>query len=193
MAKYQFIKSARKDIYACGKRVDYVSERGKRKGQTLTKIDRTQPRDENDTIIIHKGESYYTWSFRFGGKHYSKTKPRPSQLTESEFYQSYYAIQEKIDDYVIPVTIDGIAGFVEELRDDVDSLRDETQEKFDNLPDSLQNSATGDLLQERIDEMDSILNELDAIDTDYDEECGEEPEEWLENKVQEIQDISFNL
>jgi hypothetical protein len=35
---------------------------------------------------IKKGDSYYWWKFRFGGKRTSKTAPKASQLTQSEFW-----------------------------------------------------------------------------------------------------------
>ena len=87
MATATFVKSARKDIYSCGKRVELVHQRGKHAGEKYFKIDRTQPRDENDSILIHKGESYWTWCFMNQSPNYSRTKPRPSQLTNSSFYQ----------------------------------------------------------------------------------------------------------
>ena len=48
MAKANFIEIAKKPIYKRGKRIEYVSKRGKRAGQTLSKIDRNQPANEND-------------------------------------------------------------------------------------------------------------------------------------------------
>lgn len=46
MARAIFVEAAKKPIYKRGKRVEYTSKRGKRKGQTLSKIDRNQPADE---------------------------------------------------------------------------------------------------------------------------------------------------
>jgi hypothetical protein len=46
MAKSTFVKKAQKNIYERGKEVSYVSEKGTKKGQTLTKTDRTVPADE---------------------------------------------------------------------------------------------------------------------------------------------------
>ena len=48
MAKANFIEIAKKPIYKRGKSIEYVSKRGKRVGQTLSKIDRNQPANEND-------------------------------------------------------------------------------------------------------------------------------------------------
>ena len=50
MARATFVKSARRPIYQRGKMVEYVSKKGKREGQTLSKLDRTIPYDENDEI-----------------------------------------------------------------------------------------------------------------------------------------------
>ena len=46
MAKANFIEIAKKPIYKRGKSIEYVSKRGKRAGQTLSKIDRNQPANE---------------------------------------------------------------------------------------------------------------------------------------------------
>ena len=46
MAKANFIESAKKPIYKRGKSIEYVSKRGKRASQTLSKIDRNQPANE---------------------------------------------------------------------------------------------------------------------------------------------------
>jgi len=43
-------------------------------------------RKDND--LVKKGESYYWWKFRFTGKCMSKTPPRKSQLTESEYWKT---------------------------------------------------------------------------------------------------------
>lgn len=48
-------------------------------------------------IGIKKGETYYKWSFRYGGTHKSKTYPRASQLTQSK-YSAVYAALENLQD-----------------------------------------------------------------------------------------------
>lgn len=167
MAKAQFIKSARKDIYHRGKQVEYVSKRGKRAGQTLTKIDRTQPCDDKDEILIHKGEGYWTWSFMYGGTYYSKTAPRQSQLTQNEYKQTIYSLQEEIDDWK-PSETDEAESFVDEVRGEIEDLKEQQEEKLDNMPEQLQDSDAGQTLQERIDNLDDVLCDIDSIDTDYD-------------------------
>lgn len=228
MAKATFIKAARKPIYNNGKRVEYVSQKGKKEGQTLSKIDRTISRDEQDTILINKGESYYTWSFMYGGTFFSKTAPRPSQLTQSEFSSQYYAMQESIEDFT-PEDAESFKEFVENLISEMETLRDECQDKLDNMPESLQCAPSGELLQERIDEMDNLISELEGIECEYEELEDDDSDllsdianeegidmdkegweekiteemkesmkdakqtEWLEEKNEELGNLSFNL
>ena len=193
MARATFVKAARKDIYTYGKQVEAVHEKGKNAGKPYIKLDRTQPRDEKDTILIPKGSGYWTWCFMNGNPHYSLTQPRQSQLTRSEFLSTYYGIQEEIEDWA-PENVDEVQEFIDNIKDEVQTLLDDTQERLDNMPEQLQESDTGQMLQERIDECQEIIDQLEAIDG----EAGEfddvgEAEEWLDEKVGEVKDVCFNL
>jgi len=230
MARANFVKNAQKNIYGNGKYVKYISENGKRAGQELSKIDRTIPKDENDPIIIHKGESYFWWQFKNGGKNFSKTRPKESQLTQSNYLSQLYAIQERIEDISADDSSD-LESIVDELKSDIESLKDETEESLSNMPESLQSSPTGELLQERIDALETALSELEDIDLDDYEEPDEDDlreelkddideddlnipdedeerknlvtdamiqekkqehlDEWIQEKIQEIKEVSF--
>lgn len=118
-----------------------------------------------DNPVALKGESYWWWEFRFGGKHYSATGPRPSQLTQSEFYQEYYSIQEALEDALNDASdVTDIQEAIDEAKESLESLRDETQDKLDNMPEQLQDSETGELLQERIDGCEDYISNLDNIE-----------------------------
>lgn len=211
MARANYVKAAQKDIYEKGKYVSYTSKKGKRKGQQKTKLDRTIPADKNDKVLIAKGESYYWWQFKNGGKNISKEHPRQSQLTQSNYLSQLYGIQERMEDFTADHHED-IEPFVDELKSDLESLKDECQNSLDNMPESLQSSPTGELLQERIDNLDNAISELDGLDLSYDEpehdELKEELEEgateeeidelrqekmheWIAEKIDELQGISF--
>lgn len=207
MAKAQFVEKAKKPIYKHGKRVEYVSQRGKRAGQTLTKLDRSQPEDENDEILINVGESYYTWCFYGGQPQYSKERPKPSQLTQNWFKQELYSIQEKIEEFE-PEDIEDVATFVDDIRSDAESLRDECQEHLDNMPEQLQDSDSGQTLQDRIDNLDSVIGDIDNFDSEFESEIekeddetddeflerqSEEKQQWLDDKTSEIQEFDFNF
>lgn len=207
MAKAQFVEKAKKPIYKHGKRVEYVSQRGKRAGQTLTKLDRSQPEDENDEILINVGESYYTWCFYGGQPQYSKERPKPSQLTQNWFKQELYSIQEKIEEFE-PEDVEDVATFVDDIRSDAESLRDECQEHLDNMPEQLQDSDSGQTLQDRIDNLDSVIGDIDNFNSEFESEIekeddetddeflerqSEEKQQWLDDKTSEIQEFDFNF
>lgn len=178
MARANFVKKAQKDIFTFGKRVEYVSSKGKREGQTLSKTDRTIPRDDDDTIFIAKGESYYWWQFQNSPKQYSKTPPRASQLTQSGYLSTLYGISEQIEDFSAD-SADELSEFVDNIKTELEELRDTTQESLDNMPENLQYSPTAELLQERVDALEVAINEFDGLELDYEEKDEEELEELV--------------
>ena len=111
--------------------------------------------------IIKKGESYYWWKFRRGPKQFSTRYPRPSQLTQSPFWSQLFAIQEGL-----PNDPDSVEDAISQLVDDLASLRDETQEKVDNVPDSLTDSPTAELLRDRVEALDEAINTIESLDDD---------------------------
>jgi hypothetical protein len=116
---------------------------------------------------IEVGDSYYWWKFRHGGKRYSKVRPRPSQLTQSEFYSQVYAIQERIEDMSAD---DSLPDQIDEIASDLRQIGDECRDRRENMPEALQYSPTGELLEERADAMDSAADELEQIDTQIDDD-----------------------
>lgn len=98
---------------------------------------------------IAKGEPYYWWKFRYGGKHYSKTAPPPSRLTQSDFLREWLSIGEDLgrED---GATFDETTA--DEYADRLDALYDSEESKFENLPESLQDVARRryDLLMQSI-------------------------------------------
>lgn len=145
--------------------------------------------------------TYYTWAFRFGGKRYSKTRPRQSQLTQSDFKSSVYSLLEEIEDFA-STTQEDLTGAVEGWAERAREIGDEQREKLDNMPEGLQQGATGELLQERADAMEDFASELECIDlTDEDysappegqtpEECERQEEaDWVADKLDEIRSLS---
>lgn len=191
MANATFVKAAQKDIYQRGKYVKYISEKGKKAGQEKTKLDRTIPADENDTVFIAKGESYWWWQFLNGGKNISKDKPRRSQLTQSNFLSQLYDLEERIENLSC-ADKDDFESFKEEIISEIENLRDECQSSLDNMPDSLQSSPTGELLQERIDALESWQSDIESVECDYDEDelRQDATDEVLEEKKSDSEDQS---
>lgn len=116
---------------------------------------------------IQKGDTYYWWEFRFGGKVRSKTYPKPSQLTQSEFLGTLYDIEERLGD----LTLDDVEeGCLDDIISELENLRDETQDKWDNIPEQLQDTSdAGMLLQERVDSLEEFISDLENVDLSVDE------------------------
>ena len=146
---------------------------------------------------IKKGESYYWWQHKFGTKQVSKTQPKPSQITQSGFLSAIYGIQETIESLG---TNDELDTAIEDIISELETLRDECEEKRDNMPEQLQDSGSGELLQNRADSVQEMIDELDSVDCDIDDptdeeikdEAGEkeekETEEEYEDRLTETRD-----
>lgn len=55
---------------------------------------------------------------------------------------------------------------IETVTDDLGAIRDEEQEAFDNMPESLQDADRGQTMQEYIDTMEGVLDALADLDLD---------------------------
>ena len=155
-----------------------------------------------DNPVAKKGEPYYWWKFRYSGKQFSKTPPRPSQLTQSEFLSTMYGAQEDLEDAINQgSTVADLEAAKDALLETIEELRDMSQNSLDNMPDQLQEGDTGQMLQERVDAMDSWESDLDSIDfdapTDDDgnelEEGSEAYQEWYAEKASELTDLDPGL
>lgn len=114
---------------------------------------------------IKRGDSYYWWKFRWGPKMVNKTPPKPSQLTQSEFFIALYSIQESIEALEADKDLeDNLLSIIDEIR----GLREECEEKRSNMPEQLQDSETGELLGERAEAMTAWADELTTVDFETD-------------------------
>ena len=128
---------------------------------------------------IKKGEPYYWWKHRHGSKQFSKKPPKPSQTANSPFYAALYATQElfegiKADAYE---HVADFEGDIEQGKDDLENLKSETEDKLGNMPDSLQQGPTGELLQGRVDGLDELIGEFDSLD------CEEPDEDMIKEEL----------
>jgi uncharacterized protein YukE len=139
---------------------------------------------------IRRGDSYYWWKFAYGEKQVSKTKPRRSQLTRSEYYSTIFDIEDALADLKPEAGMEAeVQQAIEELR----QLGEDCQGKHDNMPDSLQEGETGQLLQERADSCEQAAEELESIDFDIENKGDDETEEeFWQSKLDEIQAVSLD-
>lgn len=134
---------------------------------------------------IKAGESYYWWKFRYGGKHASRTPPKASQLTQSEYLSQMYAFEEN---YTLASDKDDAAQDFRSLAEEVRALGEEQADKRSNMPDSLQDSETGELLQSRADRCEEIATALEEAADELDAFEPEEPEEPEDGEGEDTED-----
>ena len=148
-----------------------------------------------DNPVCKAGEPYYWWAFRFGGKRYSLTPPRPSQLTQSAFKSGAAAMSETVEDF--SGNVDDLADFRDDLVNQARELSEMAGESFENMPEGLQQGDTGLMLEERRDGMEEIADTLEGIDLEFDEDearsaAGEADEnaspEDVENRLDEARE-----
>ena len=114
---------------------------------------------------IHKGDPHCWWEFNFGPKvircSKSECQPKPADLTQSAYFQELYDIQAFI---FTGGTAEDLTAEKDDIVDRLSTLRDEQEEKRDNMPEQLQDSEVGELLQQRYDELDEAVSSLEAVD-----------------------------
>lgn len=144
---------------------------------------------------IKVGDPYRWWKFRYGGKRVrcmeTKCNPRGSELISNPFQSALAKITEDIEDGIGEArtqTDPTIA--VQAFRDGAEELRNlgsEQDDKFQNMPEGLQQGDTGQLLENRASECEDKAGELEsAADTAESEWEGRGDDE--ENGEQEICD-----
>ena len=147
---------------------------------------------------IKKGESYYWWAFMVGGrggtKRVSRTHPRPSQLTQSEYLSTCLAAQESVQDANVS-DIDTLISTLESAKDEISNQADECDNKYNNMPDSLQQGETGQLLESRRDAaqavaeaIDEAIGQLNDLSTEFEEDHDEGEDDDLIDRAQDIID-----
>lgn len=120
---------------------------------------------------IAKGDMYYFAQIKTGPRSSriirSLTKPRPSQLTVSEFNGWLGDLQEI--EFPAINSIEGLSETAENIRE----FGQEQRDKFDNMPEGLQQGSTGELLEERAGGCDEWADAIDEAVSEYESALGE--------------------
>lgn len=114
-----------------------------------------------------------------------------------------YAAQEDAGDALqeidwhgrdIQDVLDDIQAVLEQCATGVEECRDEYQESLDNMPEQLQDADTGQQIQEKIDILESFMDELGSKSFDYpDEDELKDTDSFFEGVIQEAQDLVDSL
>ena len=78
-----------------------------------------------------------------------------SELTTSEYYSWLYDFQDNIN---IETLEDA-----QEALEEIEMQKDELEEKYDNIPEQLQDAGAGCILQERIESLEEAYSEVEAL------------------------------
>lgn len=138
---------------------------------------------------IKAGEPYYWWKFKNCPKSVSRTHPKPSQLTRSEFWQFVYGLRENNEH---APALEDIEGNIDSIKEELEGHKSELEDKLENLPENLRYAPSGETLQERIDALDEAINSLESVNVDTDVE--EDDKEERANEIwQEVTDALDNI
>lgn len=114
---------------------------------------------------IEKGMSYYRGEVNFGPTFVrcTKCKLESWEVTSSDYQREVGEIvyRWKQNYGVTEDTIDAIVS-------DLETIRDDCQDKLDNMPEGLQEGEVGQLLSDRIDQLDAAIDDLGNIDPESD-------------------------
>lgn len=166
-------------------------------------------RKDNKAAGIKKGQEYWYWSHQVGGRFVKtifKTQPTRSQTTSSEFYSEAYGLEDQLSALIdtlrgekateVYSSPDDLAGDVESLAGEIRSLGEAQDEKRSNMPEGLQESETGSLLEERAgncetlaSDLESASQEIQSIDTEGDDAV----ENWYEESAAILENVSWDL
>lgn len=133
---------------------------------------------------IAVGDSYYWWQFAFSPRSVSKTMPRRSQLTRSEFLGALYDLEDELGS--VNFDFDSVEDFIQQVRD----LGEEQAEKVYNMPESLQESPAAETLNERAEAMETWASEMDDVFSRLDDELSQDEKDEL---LEEITDTTAGL
>lgn len=153
-------------------------------------------RKDNKKAGIKKGDSYYWWKTRMKGSasgvvHYSKARPRPSQLTMSPFYQQVYAAQESVED--AGNDISEITSALRVAAEEIRSAGEECDEKYNNMPEGLQQGETGQLLEARRDACETLADQLESVADDIENEVEGEDEDSDGKRDQDAENKTVDM
>jgi hypothetical protein len=141
-----------------------------------------------DTPVCKRGESYYWWKFRHGGKRFSLTYPKQSQLTQSPYLSVIYDCSDKWGEIEDPTSIDTddmtqeqIAGRLEDVANTMESVAENLRELIDRYEESASNMEEYFSGAEKVDQ----LRESGAA---CEQTCDD-----IDNMVQEVRDAASEV
>lgn len=104
-----------------------------------------------------------------------------SELTTSEYYSWLYDFQDNIN---IETLEDA-----QEALEEIEAQKEELEEKYDNIPEQLQDADAGCILQERIEGLEDAYNELENLICELDDAENDDATEIYNEIIEVINSI----
>lgn len=139
-------------------------------------------------IKIEAGDTYFSWSFRYGGTHYrcKDHRPRQSELTQSKMSEVYAAVEAAEDELPTTGDVADIRSIIEALAETVESVASEYRDAAEPFGGAGENA-------ERADELDGWVDELQSFypdDPDEENDTDDEIQDAIENARSEAVDLA---
>lgn len=118
-------------------------------------------RKANKSLGIKKGQQYWWWKFRYSAKIVSFVNPGVSVIFRlTEYEQTIVELETTKAEIENEPGEETREEMKLELIEKVENFRDEQQEKLNNLPQNFQESS---ILNERIEEIENLISEIEDI------------------------------
>jgi hypothetical protein len=116
---------------------------------------------------IRKGDPYFWWKFNYGPKIRSKTRPKPSQLTRSEFLSTMADHEENAKSALGSIEefedFEAASQGIRDIAEEVKEFGQEQEEKANNMEEHFPNGCPiMELLRERATACERIAEELES-------------------------------
>jgi hypothetical protein len=134
-----------------------------------------------DNPAVKKGEPYYWWKFRYGGKRYSAIRPRESQLTQSKWSEALSAMEACED----AASLDDLESACQDAAGTCRELADEYREAAEHFGGEGENA-------ERADHAEALADELESV-TFPDPEEDESEEDHLAACIEQVTELDWYL
>lgn len=113
-------------------------------------------------------------------------KPQRSELTNSEYLSWLFNLQDNLS------TLYDLKeeGAKDELYYELEEQQNDLQDRFDNIPEQLQEGDAGQILQDRIDSLYNAMSELDCLEFPQHEDVDDE--DLTEEEIDEAYEKALN-
>lgn len=142
---------------------------------------------------IKKGDTYYKWSFRYGGTFKSLKRPRPSQLTQGKA-GTIYAVLEGLEDQCASEKslLEDLVGTLQGGAEEVRAVGEEYNEADEAMGGHQgQNYERGEMCEELASAMDELADQFSDVSVGDDEEYADD-DEALDALRDECASLEYN-